>query len=345
MDWPELSWQSRTSILRAKGFAEEVGFLPGKFVISLDMELMWGVRDVRSKDQYGARVLGERQAIPAMLNLFERNQIHATWAVVGMAMCDGVDELIERAPAERPQYADQKQSSYHYLGEAGASEREDPYYFAPSLVRQIASCPDQEICTHTFSHYYCLEPGQSTEQFAADLEAARQQLTDWGLDCRSIVFPRHQYGPEHLDICASQGIAVYRGTENSWPYHTSTEGDRLPLRRLARLIDSYLPLTGANASKPVEERKLINVPSSRFLRPYNSRLRKLDQLKLGRISAAMGKAAASGLDFHLWWHPHNFGADTTENIAFLSRILARFQRLRESHGMESATMAEAAAAR
>ena len=39
---------------------------------------------------------------------------------------------------ERPTYADPRQSSYHYLGEAGASEREDPYYFAPSMVRRIA---------------------------------------------------------------------------------------------------------------------------------------------------------------------------------------------------------------
>lgn len=319
--------------------------MPGKFVISLDMELMWGVRDKRSKEQYGARVLGERQAIPAMLELFERNRIHATWAVVGMAMCDGVDELIERAPAERPQYEDQRQSSYHYLGEAGASEREDPYYFAPSLVRQIASCPDQEICTHTFSHYYCLEPGQSTEQFAADLRAARSQLTDWGIACRSIVFPRNQYGPEHLDICASQGLCVYRGTEDSWFYRTSTNDEQGPLRRVGRLVDSYLPLTRASTSRPVQNGGLTNVPSSRFLRPYNQRLRKLDRLKFHRISKAMSKAAASGSAFHLWWHPHNFGADTTENLAFLSRILARFQRLRERYGMESVTMAEAAAAR
>jgi hypothetical protein len=46
----------------------------------------------------------------------------------------------------------------------------------------------------------------------------------------------------------------------------------------------------------------------------------------------------------LWWHPHNFGADTTENIAFLSRVLEHFRRLRESCGMQSATMAEAAGA-
>lgn len=39
---------------------------PGTFVISLDFELMWGVRDVQTKAGYGPNILGVRQAIPAM---------------------------------------------------------------------------------------------------------------------------------------------------------------------------------------------------------------------------------------------------------------------------------------
>ena len=42
----------------------------GNFVISLDFELMWGVRDHATRESYGRNVLGGRQAIPAMLDLF-----------------------------------------------------------------------------------------------------------------------------------------------------------------------------------------------------------------------------------------------------------------------------------
>ena len=318
--------------------------MDSKLVISLDMELMWGVRDKASKEQYGARVLGERQAIPAMLDLFERNGIHSSWAVVGMAMCDGVDELLARAPEDRPTYADPSQSSYHYLSEAGSSERQDPYYFAPSMIRLIASCPDQEICTHTFSHYYCLEPGQTTAQFAMDLEAARKQLSDWGLPCRSIVFPRNQYTDEHLAICTSKGIANFRGNERSWFYRSVTNGEQFPLRRLGRIVDTYLPLSGANLADPVREAGITNIPSSRLLRAYNRKLRRLERLRLGRITGAMTKAARAGSVFHLWWHPHNFGADVDENIGFLSRVLDHYGTLRDRYGMRSATMSEAAAA-
>jgi hypothetical protein len=38
--------------------------MSGEFVISLDFELMWGVRDHATRDTYGANVLGGREAIP-----------------------------------------------------------------------------------------------------------------------------------------------------------------------------------------------------------------------------------------------------------------------------------------
>src|SRR3546814_14381941 len=69
--------------------------------ISLDLELMWGMRDHATTRDYGHRVLGEREAIPAMLELFEKSGIHATCATVGFLMCDGRDELLARAPERK----------------------------------------------------------------------------------------------------------------------------------------------------------------------------------------------------------------------------------------------------
>jgi hypothetical protein len=55
----------------------------GTLVISLDLELYWGMRDVISIDDYQKHLVGVRQAIPAILELFEKYKIHATWATVG----------------------------------------------------------------------------------------------------------------------------------------------------------------------------------------------------------------------------------------------------------------------
>ena len=42
----------------------------GKFVISLDFELMWGVRDVKTIANYGNNVAGVHQVIPGLLKMF-----------------------------------------------------------------------------------------------------------------------------------------------------------------------------------------------------------------------------------------------------------------------------------
>ena len=44
----------------------------GTLVISLDLELYWGMRDVISINDYQKHLQGDRQAIPAKLELLKR---------------------------------------------------------------------------------------------------------------------------------------------------------------------------------------------------------------------------------------------------------------------------------
>src|SRR5262245_16990988 len=168
----------------------------GNFVISLDYELMWGVRDHAGRDSYGQNVLGGRRAIPVMLDLFHRRGIKATWATVGALLRESKDELVVRM-----KQAAVSRAVLGSLEDIGPDERRDPYHFGASLARQIASCEGQEIGTHTFSHRHALEPGEMLEGFAADVSHALLQLREWGIKCRSIVFPRNQYSPKHLEAC------------------------------------------------------------------------------------------------------------------------------------------------
>ena len=92
-------------------------------------------------------------------------------------------------------------------------------------------------------------------------------------------------------------------------------------RRPFRLADAYLNLSGHNCYTNSEMKKSnpINIPSSRFLRPYSKKRAFLDGLKLKRITNSMNYAAKHGLTYHLWWHPHNFGANISENFSFLEK--------------------------
>lgn len=309
-------------------------------VISLDFELMWGVRDHSTVATYGANVLGVRQAIPGMLALFHEFGIRATWATVGFLLCESKEEMVAMAPDDRPQYDQSALSNYSYLDEVGEDEARDPYYFGLRLVRQIQDCPGQEIGSHTYSHFYCLEPGPTSEQFAADVKANIEVAHRRGLRLVSIVFPRNQYAHEHLRICAEHQVSVFRGNEDS-PFHRpAAQAGRSWFRRPVRLIDNYINVAGWHVASPTEVAGMINIPSSRFLRPHNSRLAPLDRLRLARIISAMTAAAMQGKVYHLWWHPHNFGRNTAANLHFLRMILMCYRQLHDEHGMLSSCMGD-----
>lgn len=311
----------------------------GELVISLDFELLWGVRDHSDQQSYGGNILGAREAIPRMLELFARHRVAATWATVGFLFCRDRDELMASLPPEeqRPRYANPVLSNYRYLDEVGADETVDPCYFGASLIDRIQATPLQEIGTHTMSHYYCLEQGQSTEAFEVDLKAARRLAQERGITLRSIVFPRNQFTAAHLDVCARQGLTAYRGTQTSWAYAPKSGSDETLTRRATRLIDQHTGLLGAHLAERSTARP-ADTPASQFLRPCVGRLAAIHPLHVRVLKASMTRAATEGSGFHLWWHPHNFGREMETNLSVLDDLLTHFNRLRDAHGMLSRSM-------
>jgi hypothetical protein len=316
----------------------------GALVISLDFELHWGIRDHKTVDAYRENLLGVRRAVPAMLDLFARRAVAATWATVGFLFAENKKALERHFPSQLPTYTDRKMSPYEAMGEIGDDEASDPFHYAPSLVRLIAKTPRQELATHTFSHFYCLEAGQTAAQFEADLEAAAAIGAPHGNTCESIVFPRNQMNAKYMDVLERRGIRAYRSNGKHWAYRA--EAAETPARRIFRLADAYIPIGGARAhacaSASDAKEAPVDVPASAFLRPYSPDLAALDGLRLRRLTRAMTTAAEHGQVFHLWWHPHNFGRHLAQSMAFLERILVHFESLRRRHGMESLTMAAAA---
>lgn len=312
--------------------------------MSLDFELYWGVRDKKTVGNYQKNLIGVRTAVPAILELFRQYGIHATWATVGFLFFSSRDELLQALPVKQPDYKQIKYSPYHYLQDdpLGLNEQEDPYHFAPSLIHLIRSYPHQRIGTHTFSHYYCLEEGQTADSFQADIEAALDVALRSNIKLESIVFPRNQCNEDYLKVCAGLGIKSYRGNAASWLYRASVEEDVSLFRRGMRLLDAYLNLSGhhCHSLENMNNCVPVNIPSSRFLRPFSKRFSLLEPLRLRRIMKDMEFAAKNRLMYHLWWHPHNFGAAVEENVSFLRSILEHFASLQDTYKMESLNMEE-----
>ncbi|PTO51483.1 polysaccharide deacetylase [Vibrio splendidus] len=310
----------------------------GSFIISLDFELLWGVRDSRGSE-YHKQLLNVHKVVPHILSLFERYGIACTWATVGALCVSSEEELYELKPTATPTYDDSIYSPYENLDTMLAL---DPrMFFASRLVQQIVHTPKQELASHTFCHYYCLEKGQSIEQFKADLNSNLNAVKKFNTKLKSLVFPRNQFNKNYLSACKELGIICYRGNPEHWAYRAESRNDKgNSFRRIFRLLDSYLPLSGSLQQKPTLdlESSMINIPASLFLRPFSKRLFFLEPIRLWRIKWSMTQAAKNGGVFHLWWHPHNFGSNLEENFSFLEEILKHYKYLNCRYGFDSITM-------
>jgi peptidoglycan/xylan/chitin deacetylase (PgdA/CDA1 family) len=319
------------------------GGRPGALVLSLDFELWWGLRErsLRPGDQT-SRLQGARRVVPRLLELFDEFQVAATWATVGFLFAESRAELERFLPPIRPRYADGRLSPYDDL--ADPARGDDALRFAADLVRGIQRTPRQEIATHTFSHYYCHEPGQDRDAFRADIAAACQVAAARGVRLRSIVFPRNQHNPDYDDILLDAGIRAYRGNPRTkrWEF-AGAEESRNAWKRVGRLAEAYV---GGGESDTVawedvpQPSGLSDVRASGVLRPYRAALKHLEGVRMGRIRRSLGHAARTGRLLHLWWHPHNFGVHTEENLTFLRGVLHEFSECRDRWGMASLSMAE-----
>jgi peptidoglycan/xylan/chitin deacetylase (PgdA/CDA1 family) len=335
----------------------------GIFTISLDFELHWGGFEKwplekkisgweghtngRTFNQY---FLNTRKVILEMLRLFTKYEAHVTWAGVGMLMHKDRVSLENNFPVLQPSYRQEELSAYQFIQYKGIGngEVDDPYHYADSLVKQIVTTPYQELGSHTFSHYYCNEPGQTIEQFRADLRAAQRAASKYGVTLRSLVFPRNQFNDSYLKICSEEGFLCVRSNPADWFWHIGTRHEST-WKRLNRGLDAYFPL-GSKNTYPLQAISFrpgfpLCIPASRLLRPYRPQELFLNLFKINRIVSEMEAAARAGEVYHLWWHPHNFGHYPEESLRGLEKILKGFEHCRTKWDMAGMTMSEVAESR
>lgn len=311
----------------------------GCLVISLDFELIWGVFDTVELKQKTEYFLNTRKVIPKILKLFLNSSIHATWASVGMLFNDNWSEWNSNKPKLKPRYSNSKLSSYLY-GESIQNGDFRDVFFAPELLIEINDTYGQEMATHTYSHFYCLEEVQGKKSFRQDLAQAIAVASKMGIELKSLVYPRNQIREEYLNVCSEFGIKNVRSNPDSW-YWNDTSSSSL-LNKVARTADAYFDF--GKKSYSYSDFKIIKgLPleqkASRFLRPLESNAL-LRKLKLRRIKKEMSNAAKNGEIYHLWWHPHNFGEKPEESLKDLTQIIHHFEFLRSKYGFQSLNMME-----
>ena len=277
-------------------------------VVSIDFELRWGLLGVLGDDmnEYRKNLEGVDEVVPGLLEVFHRRGVRATWATVGALACRDWDEWHTRAPAwpryENPVFA--WRDSYRRLDPKGR------LHFAPHLVGAIVATSGQELASHTFGHAYFREPGFTREDATADTEAVVRLFAErWGVTTRTCVFPRNQVA--HTDVLQEHGIVIWRDNPTPPYWNAATEEEQTVTVRALRYADSLVPLgRRASATRALRSSYFVrlNLPSMLW-RQHCRRM----------VSEA--RALKDDETLHLWFHPHNIGANPKQGIARLTELL------------------------
>ncbi|WP_127127390.1 polysaccharide deacetylase family protein [Pseudoflavitalea rhizosphaerae] len=319
--------------------------MAGIFTISLDFELHWGVFDKRTREERRACYQNTIAVIPRMLELFAQYDAHVTWATVGSLMAADRKEWERLKPAIEPAYLVDRYSPYRWVAEHDLTREHNWAHFAPEMVARIVQYPGQELGTHTFSHFYCLETQSEPAAFGADLEAAIRAALPFGSRPVSLVFPRNQFNPVLLKTCYEYGIQTVRSNPSDWYWTPVTNNGSSLIRKFARAADAYVQIGRSRSSYPLSSIKIIpgeplQLPASRFLRPWRDKYHFANRWRVNRSIQEMKQAALHNECYHLWWHPENFGEYTEENMKGLERLLQHYQRYAGQYGMISWNMGE-----
>lgn len=298
----------------------------GSVVISLDAELAWGYHDQQKFPH--ERIVDGRKAWDQLVDLFEKYRIPATWAIVGHLFLEECDGRHKEHPL----------GQNWFERDPGGKKGNSQYWFSPDLIEKILEAnTNHEIACHSFSHVEFGKKEVTKEIARAELNKCVDLAEQWGVNLRSLTFPRNNIG--HLDILSEFNFTTYRGrTPTQWY-------DPFPLRRAGKSL-SYI--FGANATSPivqpeVNEFGVKNVPSSLFLfndysvSDFSSRKLLKDPL-LRAAKKGINKAKSENGIFHIWFHPNDVRSNN--DLHRVEIVLKTLSKLSQSGEIEVKTMAE-----
>jgi hypothetical protein len=263
----------------------------GKVTLSIDLELAWGVWDTITSDDLRMAETQERPICAALVDLFDRYQVPASWLMVAALL----DETSARS----------------HPGSTSC-------WYAPDVIERIVRAKVRhEIGSHGGRHIYFDQI--SGAQAQDDLAFAKSVHRAHGLGFESFVYPRGSVG--HLDVLARNGIRVVRSRDVGL-LRTANPDGRMAARA-ANFIDQFLPVP-PRPSWPQPLGPLIDIPGCMQVLGRNG-LRRfvLPQITRAKLWLGLERAKRTGGTFHLWFHPSNFYHRGDEQLATLGWFLAR----------------------
>jgi len=280
-------------------------------VISLDLELSWGIFDLGFDDHVAKMARWTHDiGAPRLLNHLTGNGLSATWAVVGAMMRPSLPDVSDLPQVKYPHFS---KPWFSYIPKQ-ANEFTHPEWFGASLVEMIRSTkPEQEIGFHSFSHVPFGWAGMTRERAVAEYRLCAQTARELGIPTTSFVFPRNSvaYLPELRDA----GFTSFR------------DADEVPVQFANKKLTSigmvWADFVGLSPRlvEPSLKDGIVSIPGSLLIR-YAAGWRKYipDSSRLRRLRKGLERVRRNGGVFHVWFHPENLYAERPR----LEKVVARF---------------------
>jgi peptidoglycan/xylan/chitin deacetylase (PgdA/CDA1 family) len=271
------------------------------FVLSIDLELAWGVWDKLSSTSIQKIIDTERLVCENLLNIFEENEIPVTWAVVA-ALLDNKNKMMGNLNQKA--------------------------WYAPDILDNILNSKIKHLITsHSYGHKEFNT--SSKEEIIEDFEKSNFFLKLININADVFIFPRNQVF--HLDVLSKFKFKTYRSVDKSW-YKKVYEYNK-SLGKISNLIDKIIPIKTNSVSPLIDKFGLTEIPTSILLISKNG-------IRAIITNYSMFKKVKEGIDlaikrnecFHIWFHPSNFYYQTNKQFDLLKKII-HYVNLKRDQGL------------
>lgn len=301
-----------------------------RFCISLDFEKKWGILD-KNMPYYDEGIRNVDYVIDLMLDAFDKYQIRSTWAFVGMLMFSNKEQMKNILNDNfNINYVNSKLSP---VSNIDFKNFDIDLFSGVNSLKKILTYNGQSLASHTFCHSYFNENGVKQKDIVDDKNVFNSFCMEiLGVTVNGIIFPRNQVPSEKVPY------RYYRSNLNNIFDKGYSESELNLGVKILRTLDCFIPLRKNKVVREeLDNNSVLSIPATRFLRSYKKN-KVINFLLIKRIKSEMTWAAKNNSLYHLWWHPHNFGFNTKENINNLIEILEHFKFLESEYGMRSVNM-------
>lgn len=297
--------------------------LVGSVAISVDAELGWGHHDYETPPI--DRLQAARPGWSLLVDLFDRYEIPATWAVVGHLFLDTCD-------GEHP---DHPAPDQWFAWEREAFKSRPELRFGDGLVDDLLDADvDHDVGCHSFSHVRFGDPETTRELARAEVHASVAAADDRGIEMESFVFPRNSIG--HRDVLADGPFTCYRSVPSA-----SQHGLLGPIRKLSRatLGEQFI------VEPRIDEYGLVDVPQSLYLYGFEDPFSSMAEPFLGdpvlrMVRQGISQAVRDDGLLHVSLHPNDI---TTERKARrVASVLSTIDHARRRTSLDVETMRDVA---